>query len=181
MPWTHRNRGRDEKRGQAAVGLSPSSHHLMALSPPTHRLSLAARITQNPSFARMSLKGRNELSIRSLPNSLLHPPRTRVLTFTPCSPGGPFTPAGQLVGHWKENPIGPQGHLPGSGQLGSASPFCQLFKQSSQLTWQNLYHCPSSLPTDPITTTPPSASSQTPLLTRKSALPSRPWIVPGRP
>ena len=81
-----------------------------ALSPCTHRLPLAPRITQNPAFARMPLKGRRELNTRSPPVTCTTLPRFRpgALTFTPCSPGGPFIPGGQLVGHWKQKiPQGP--------------------------------------------------------------------------
>lgn len=64
----------------------PSSHHLPGLCPHTHRLPLAARIAQNPAFARMPLKGRRELSVRSTPKHLLCPPK-------PCASGLPSPPA----------------------------------------------------------------------------------------
>lgn len=64
----------------------PSSHHLPGLCPHTHRLPLAARIAQNPAFARMPLKGRRELGVRSTPKHLLCPPK-------PCASDLPSPPA----------------------------------------------------------------------------------------
>lgn len=140
------------------VSLSSSSSS-PALSSHTHRLPLATRITQNPPFAWMPLERRGDSSAPGSPLSTcatLIPGKSHPFTFTPCRPWGPFTPAGQLVGHWKENPIRPEVSC-------WSGPAEQCF--------------PNPLPS----LTKTRQFLQTPFLTKKSALPSRPWMVPGRP
>ena len=134
----------------------------------------------------MPLWGRRELRVTSrprLPCSTLRDLGQK-LTFTPCSPGGPFTPAGQLVGHWKRNSAGfcvtglPQANravLPKTSP--PPAPGCTSLPQSLPVS-QGPYRPkePVSLPA-PLKTTrpfPELAPPQAPPLTRKSALPSRP-------
>lgn len=96
----------------------------------------------------------------------------RKLTFTPCSPGGPFTPAGQLVGHWKRNSVGfcvtglPQANRAVLPKTVSQGPYLPMEPVSLPAPLKMTRPFPGLAP--------PQAPPQAPPLTRKSALPSRP-------
>lgn len=69
--------GKREGRRKEAARVGSAPHTLaIVLCPYTYRLPHAAGISQNPTFARMPLMERTELSVRSPSNHLLRPPKT---------------------------------------------------------------------------------------------------------
>lgn len=165
-PETQWERGRDEGGSPPLQVNTPP----VAFCPQTHRLPLAPRVSQNPAFARMPLKGR-ELRVKSpldyllLPHSVLG----QQLTFTPCSPWGPFTPAGQLVGHYKENPTGLCGHR-------SAQTSWEVLPQPVTHQSDPLCHSPSPSPTNPT-----SRPQLPPHLPFPQSAPHQDSLSPGNP
>lgn len=77
-----------------------------AFHPHTYWLPQVSRISQNPAFARMPLKERIELSMRSPPNHLLCPPKT----WASSSPSLPAAPGG--LSHLLDSWLGTEKKIP---------------------------------------------------------------------
>lgn len=106
-PEPHRGRGREKDGGQAPVGPSP---HTPSQGPHTHRLPLAAGISQMPALARMPLQGRRELRVGLSPPHAPHPPAPKTWARSspslPAAPGALSRPLDSWLDTGKEIPQG---------------------------------------------------------------------------
>lgn len=100
-PRDPRGKGKKGRRG-GFEGVGPTT----ALRPHTYWLPQVSRISQNPAFARMPLKERIELSMRSPPNHLLCPPKT----WASSSPSLPAAPGG--LSHLLDSWLGTEKKIP---------------------------------------------------------------------